>query len=164
MGQASALVADLHRNHKPPLGHRFSIGCVLGRSLVGVAMCGRPVARALDDGWTLEVSRVATDGTPNACSKLYGAAWRAARALGYQRLVTYTLPSGGGASLRAAGFDLDGTTRGRPWVRSDGAPRANENTEDKSRWIKVIGALDYDPRDLAWDRPTPDPRQGVLFG
>ncbi len=82
-------------------------------------MVGRPVARHSDNGFTLEVNRVCTDGAHNACSMLYGASWRAAKALGYRRLITYTLPSEGGASLRAAGWKLIGERGGGNWnVRS----------------------------------------------
>jgi hypothetical protein len=88
--QAGQFVADWHRHHPPPRGHKFSIGVADGELLVGVAMVGRPVARMLDDGLTLEVTRVATDGHRNACSLLYAAAWQAAKALGYRRLITYT--------------------------------------------------------------------------
>src|SRR5439155_2989737 len=92
--QACAFVAAWHRHHRPPTGHKFSIGVADEHdTLVGVAMIGRPVARHLDDGHTLEVERVATDGHRNACSLLYAAAWQAARALGYRRLVTYTQAS-----------------------------------------------------------------------
>jgi hypothetical protein len=81
---------DWHRHHRPPRGTGFAIGVADGEVLVGVAMAGRPFARMLDDGLTLEVTRVATDGHRNACSLLYAAAWQAARAMGYRRLVTYT--------------------------------------------------------------------------
>lgn len=101
---ACAFVEMWHRHNKPPVGHRFSIGVALGDKLVGVAIIGRPVARHLDDGLTLEVTRTATDGTRNANSMLYGAAWRATKALGYGRLVTYTQTDEPGASLRAAGW------------------------------------------------------------
>jgi hypothetical protein len=87
---ACGFVAMHHRHHRPPIGHKFSLGVALGDVLVGVAMVGRPVARMYDDGTTLEVNRTATDGTKNANSMLYGAAWRAAKALGYGRLITYT--------------------------------------------------------------------------
>jgi hypothetical protein len=83
--------------------------------LRGVAIVGRPVARKLDNGWTLEVNRVCTDGARNACSMLYGAAWRAAKALGFRRLITYTLPEEGGASLRATGWRLLGERGGGNW-------------------------------------------------
>jgi hypothetical protein len=112
--EAAAFVLEHHRHHRPPVGHKFSIGAANDAGqIVGVAMVGRPVARALDDGLTLEINRVATDGTPNANSLLYGAARRAAWALGYRRLVTYTLTEEGGASLRAAGYRLIGEAGGR---------------------------------------------------
>jgi hypothetical protein len=102
---AAALVAEHHRHHQPPVGHKFSIGLALGDELVGVAMVGRPVARYYDDGLTLEVNRTCIAGdVPNGNSQLYGAAWRAAKALGYRRLITYTQAGESGASLRAAGW------------------------------------------------------------
>ena len=102
--QAHLFVREHHRHFKPPIGHKFSIGVQADGKLVGVAICGRPVARLLDDGWTLEVTRCCTDGTRNACSKLYGAARRAAKALGYRRVVTYILRREQGRSLHAAGW------------------------------------------------------------
>jgi hypothetical protein len=101
--QASAFVNALHRHNKAPRGHKFSIGLKIGEELVGVAMAG-PVARAFDDGLTLEVNRSCTDGTRNANSMLYGAAWRAGKAMGYRRCITYTQHNESGASLRAAGW------------------------------------------------------------
>jgi hypothetical protein len=102
---ACAFVAELHRHNKPPRGHKFSIGLNDERGdLVGVAMAGRPVARHFDDGLTLEVNRTCTDGTRNANSMLYGAVWRAAKAMGYTRCITYTQADETGASLRAAGW------------------------------------------------------------
>jgi hypothetical protein len=102
---ACGFVAMHHRHHRPPVGHKFSIGVADDDDrLVGVATVGRPVARYSDDGLTLEVNRSATDGTPNANSMLYGAAWRAAKALGYRKLITYTQAGESGASLRAAGY------------------------------------------------------------
>jgi hypothetical protein len=113
--EAKEFVTQHHRHHKPPVGHKFSVAANDGARVVGVVIVGRPVARGLDDDYTLEVSRLATDGTRNACSMLYRAAWRAAKALGYRRLVTYTLPEEGGASLRAAGFRLIGQAGGGSW-------------------------------------------------
>lgn len=103
--EACAFVAEHHRHNKPPKGHKFSIGVRSddGR-LVGVAMAGRPVARALDDGLTLEINRTCTDGHPNANSMLYGAVWRAAKAMGYRRCMTYTQADETGASMRAVGW------------------------------------------------------------
>ena len=86
----------------------FAVACYDGDDLCGVAICGRPVARYLDDGLTLEILRCCTDGTDNACSKLYGACCRIGFDMGYERIVTYTLATESGASLRAAGFAFDG--------------------------------------------------------
>jgi len=97
--------AFVDRHHRRPVGHKFSIGVEREGELVGVVMGGRPVARHMDDGWTLEVNRSATDGTKNANSMLYAAAWRATKALGYRRLITYTQEGESGASLRAAGWE-----------------------------------------------------------
>ncbi|MBG0818766.1 hypothetical protein HS045_32025 [Planomonospora sp. ID82291] len=102
--QARQFIADHHRHHQPPQGHKYSVGVADAHGLAGVATVGRPVNRHLDNGTTLEVTRVATTGTANACSMLYGAAWRAARALGWQRLITYTQAGEPGTSLRAAGW------------------------------------------------------------
>jgi len=112
---AAAFVTMRHRHHTPPQGCKFAIGASAGGRLVGVAIVGRPVARGHDDGLTAEVTRLCTDGTRNACSLLYGAAWRAARAMGYRRLITYTLPDEGGASLRGAGWRLVGARGGGNW-------------------------------------------------
>lgn len=98
-------VAEWHRHHKPPAGHKFSTGVATDADvLVGIAIVGRPSAREFDNGVTLEVTRTCTDGYKNANSMLYGATWRAAKALGYRRLVTYTQQGESGASLKAAGF------------------------------------------------------------
>lgn len=101
---ACAFVATHHRHNKPPVGHKFSIAVSAAGETVGVAMAGRPVARAFDDGLTLEVNRTCTDGTDNANSMLYGAIWRAAKAMGYRRCITYTQADETGASLRAVGW------------------------------------------------------------
>jgi len=116
LDEANAFVAEHHRHHRPVIGAKFAVAVSDEESQVrGVAIVGRPVARLLDDGWTLEVNRVCTDGARNACSMLYGAAWRAARAMGYKRLITYTLPEEGGSSLRAAGWKLLGRRGGGNW-------------------------------------------------
>lgn len=112
---AADFVARLHRHHTPPVGHKFSLGAMEGDDLVGVAIVGRPVSRMRDDGMTLEVTRLTTDGTRNACSFLYGAAARATFALGYQRIGTYILQSEAGTSLKAAGWKLIGERGGGSW-------------------------------------------------
>lgn len=116
LDEANAFVAEHHRHHRPVVGAKFAVAVSDGAGQVrGVAIVGRPVARLLDDGWTLEVNRVCTDGARNACGMLYGAAWRASRAMGYKRLITYTLPEEGGSSLRAAGWKLVGRRGGGNW-------------------------------------------------
>lgn len=116
MAEANAFVARHHRHHRPVPGAKFCVAVShAGGAVCGVAIVGRPVARGNDDGWTLEVARCCTDGTRNACSMLYGAAWRAAKALGFTRLLTYTLPEEGGASLRGAGWHLVGVRGGGNW-------------------------------------------------
>ncbi len=132
--EACAFVAAHHRHHRPPQGHKFSMAVADGGKIVGVAIVGRPVSRHLQDGWTLEVTRVATDGTPNACSALYGACRRAAWALGYRRLITYTLPDEGGSSLRAAGYRCLGIAGGGSWSVPS-RPRVDKHPlQQKLRW------------------------------
>lgn len=132
--EAQEFVSAHHRHHKPAVGDKFCIGVADGGVIRGVVVVGRPVARHLDDGWTLEVTRCCTDGVKNGCSMLYGAAWRAARALGYRRLVTYTLASEGGVSLRAAGWRVVGETAGGSWSRSL-RPRVDTHPlQGKLRW------------------------------
>ena len=132
--EANAFVAEHHRHHRPVVGHKFSLGAVKDGRLVGVVIVGRPVSRMRQDGLTLEVSRLCTDRTRNACSFLYGAAARAAFALGYRRIGTYTLPDEGGASLRASGWKLIGERGGGSWDR-DSRPRVDRHpTQEKLLW------------------------------
>ena len=129
----------IHRHHKAPQGHKFSIGAVDdNEKLVGVAMVGRPVSRTWDDGYTAEVIRLATDGTKNVCSMLYGASWRCAKAMGYTQIITYILDNEPGTSLKASGWKLDGQVQGRTWnrpsrLRIDKTP---VQTQNKQRWIQ----------------------------
>lgn len=137
---ANDFVRRLHRHSRPVAGSKFAIGAQRAEQLVGVAIVGRPVAPRLDDGLTAEITRVCTDGTPNACSLLYGACRKAARALGYTRIFTYTLPEEGGASLRAAGFRLDKEDAGGSasmWHNRPGRkaqPVGNDLVGGKWRW------------------------------
>lgn len=113
---ASSYVNQNHRHNKAPTGHKFSIACYDGDRLCGVCIVGRPISRYLDDGMTLEVNRCCTDGTRNACTKLYGAASRAAEALGYKRIITYTRADEPGTSLKASNWICDGEAGGTHWT------------------------------------------------
>ena len=137
--EANAFVFDLHRHHGPVVGHKFSIGAFIENKLVGVAIVDRPVARNYDK-LTLEVNRLCTDGTPHACSFLYAACWRISRELGYARLITYTLETEAGISLKAAGWTHTHTTAGGSWSCPT-RPRTNKApTCPKLCW--VVGDVD----------------------
>ena len=138
--QACGFVAMHHRHHQPPVGHKFSLGVALGDELVGVAMIGRPVARVYDDGLTLEVNRTATDGTPNANSMLYGAAWRVTKGLGYGRLITYTQEGESGSSLRAAGWVVIGERKARRGWSVPSRPRDDRGVDRVPRTLWEVSA------------------------
>lgn len=146
---AKRFVGRHHRHNRPPQGGLFAVGVQCDEELVGVGIAGRPVARKLDDGLTAEIVRVATDGRRNACSMIYGALRRAADALGYRRLVTYTLSSEPGSSLGAAGFTRDAdvpaaatwSRPSRPRVQTDLFDQSTRPAEAKVRWV--------------WRRPAP---------
>lgn len=132
--QAAEWSAERHRHHPDSVGHKFSIGVatIPDGHLVGVAIVGRPVARHFDDGRTLEACRVCTDGHPNANSMLYGAVARAAFALGYVRIVTYTEATESGASLRAAGWRIVAQRPARAnWHESSVALRSIRNPKGR---------------------------------
>lgn len=132
--EANAFVAEHHRHHQPVTGHKFSVAIAdYDGKVRGVAIVSRPVSRMLDNGWTLEVSRCCTDGIRNGCSILYRTAWRAARAMGYRRLITYTLPEEGGSSLKGAGFRLLGERGGGSWSRKN-RPRFDAHPT-QAKWL-----------------------------
>ena len=134
LAEANAFVCEHHRHHQPVPGAKFCLGVSDGDRIVGVAIVGRPVARMADNGWTLEVNRSCTDGTKNANSMLYGACRRAAFALGYRKLITYTLPTESGSSLKAAGWRCLGEAGGGKWSRV-ARPRVDTHpTQTKLRW------------------------------
>ena len=145
--EANAYVRAHHRHHQPVRGCRFTIGAAEGERLCGVVIVGMPVARAVDFRTTCEVTRCCTDGTRHVASLLYAAAARAARAMGYQAIQTYTLAEESGISVRAAGWRFDADVRGKPWahnevrqLRLDGTTRRQDQpTGDKQRWIKRWG-------------------------
>jgi hypothetical protein len=136
LGEANAFIVAHHRHHGQVVGHKFSIGAAMGDKIVGVAVVGRPVARHRDDGLTLEVSRLCSDGTRNACSFLYGACARAAFALGYKRIGTYILASENGASVKAAGWRMIGETPGRSWSVPS-RPRVDKHPLQKKLLFEV---------------------------
>jgi len=137
--EASAYVKAYHRHHKPSIGHKFSIGVVDGTSLEGVITVGRPVARNLDNGWTAEATRCCTNGRRNAASMLYGAARRAAKAMGYRLIITYTLASEPGTSLKAAGWQSTPLKMRGEW---DCPSRPRQiglfPAESKIRWESIL--------------------------
>lgn len=138
LSEANALVERWHRHHRSVVGNKFSIGVSDENGVIhGAAIVGRPVARYLDNGLTLEVTRCVTDGTPNVASMLYGACRRACFALGYKRLVTYTLDAEPGTSLRASGWKVMAKTAGGSWSRQS-RPRVDKHPlEPKLRWEAV---------------------------
>lgn len=134
--EACDFVRRHHRHHEPPVGHLFSIGVADDTQTVhGVAIIGRPVARALQDGLTAEVTRSATDGTPHANSCLYGAAWRAVKAMGYRRLITYTQAGETGASLRGAGWRVVAVRPPRKGWDVPGRPRVDRHDTEVQRTL-----------------------------
>lgn len=134
---ACDFVESWHRHHAPPVGCKFCIGVANdAQSLVGVAIVGRPVSRFLDDGFTLEVTRTAVaDGVQNANSMLYGAAWRATKALGYSKLITYTQAGESGTSLRAAGWRVIAERPARSGWTTPSRPRRTIGTENIQRTL-----------------------------
>lgn len=138
LGEAKVFVERWHRHHKPPVGGLFAIAVNDGTQVVGCVVVGRPVARMLQDGLTAEVTRLCVlAGQPNACSMLYAAAWRAARELGYRRLITYILGSEPGTSLKAAGWKLLGNRGGGSWSRDSRKRVDTHPLEQKQLWEAV---------------------------
>jgi hypothetical protein len=132
--EARRYVDEHHRHHRAPQGGLFAIAVNDGERVCGVVIVGRPVARKLQDGVTAEVTRCCTDGTPNACSMLYAAAWRAARAMGYHRLITYTLIEEPGTSIKAAGWRELYKTAAQSWDRPGRRRVDTHPTGQKTLW------------------------------
>lgn len=134
---ACEFVDKYHRHHKSTTGCKFCVSLYDGQKIVGVAICGRPVSRYLDDGLTCEINRLCTDGTINACSMLYGACCRIAKEMGYKLIITYILESENGASLKASNFICDGIAGGTHWT---GARNKGQKIpcEMKTRWHKKL--------------------------
>lgn len=163
LAEANLLVDQWHRHHEPAQGHRWSLGVIdTAGTLHGAAIVGRPVARlAGSPRDVLEVIRLVTDGTANACSILYAAAARAGLAMGYRRIQTYILEEETGTTLRAAGWTCEGAAGGGQWKHTDGRPRRTDQPNGpKSRWAKDLAVrpdLDTPPQ------RTSDPQVDSLF-
>ena len=137
--QANDLVARLHRHHKPVQGYRFSIGLEVDGELRGAAIVGRPTGRKNPQYSWVEVTRLVTDGTKNACSALYGACARIAKEMGFERIQTFTLASETGTSLRGAGWQFDGYSAGGDWNQpSRGNRRTDQPQGRKARWYRTL--------------------------
>ncbi len=137
--QANEYVRQYHRHNIPTTGGKFAISLYENDRMCGVAICGRPTARKLDDGLTLEIYRNCTDGTRNACSKLYGACCRIANEMGYRKVITYTLQSENGSSLKASNFQNDGVAGGIQWSGERKREYFVSPPERKYRWVKELG-------------------------
>lgn len=133
---AKAFVSMWHRHHKPPRGAKFWVGAASDDGMLrAVAIAGRPVARMFDDGQTIEITRVASDGYRNTCSMLYAACRDAAWALGYTRVITYTQEGESGASLRAAGYRVIAERPAHPGWDRPSRPRTQMGTEHMPRTL-----------------------------
>ena len=132
---ANEYVKRYHRHHNKVVGHKFSIGVYYKTILVGVAICGRPVSRRLDNSKTLEIYRICTVGTKNAVSKLCSYVIKYAKLKGYEKVITYTFMSENGSSLKASNFVLEKENAGGLfWT----GKREHKSKELKKRWSYTI--------------------------
>lgn len=139
LAQANELVSQWHRHHKKVVGHRFSLGLRIGDKIIGAVIVGRPVARAVAQYEVAEITRLVTDGSPHACSKLYGAAARVAKEMGFSKIQTYILESEPGTSLKASGWKFEAETSGGDWNHSwRKGRRTDQPMIKKQRWSKTF--------------------------
>ena len=136
--QTNEFVERLHRHHDAVYRDKFRVGCELDGKLVGVIQCGRPVARALDNGYTIEVVRCCTDGTKNACSFLYSRMVRIAKEMGYKKIITYILETEDGTSLKASGWHKEADIQGKSWSCPSRPRETTAPTCNKQRWVKEL--------------------------
>lgn len=148
---ANKFVLKNHRHHGTVVGYKFAISIEVDGTIKGVAICSRPVSRKLDDGFTLEVSRLCVVDFPNGCSMLYSACARVAKGMGYKKIITYILQSEAGTSLKASGWICEAEKVGGVWNSSGNRIRTNTKTDLfgttvkypeslKSRWVKFLTA------------------------
>lgn len=138
LSAANAFVATLHRHHDPVHRDKFRIGASSDGKLVGVVQLGRPVSRMLDDGKTIEVVRLCSDGTKDVCSFLYSRAARIAKEMGYEKIITYILCTETGISLKACGWIEEGITSGGHWSRPSRKRMTTAPTVPKKRYVKYL--------------------------
>jgi hypothetical protein len=141
LSEANAIVLAWHRHHRPVAFHRFSIKCIDENGVLhGIAIVAPPVARMTNSAEVLEVARLVSDGTPNVCSYLYGACARIAKALGYERIQTFILTNEPGTSLKAAGWEFDGISKGSNWGKGSAnrPARRHDHPGPKQRWVKIL--------------------------
>ena len=136
--EANNYVAKLHRHHGPVYRDKYRVAAYNEGHICGVVQCARPVSRMLDDGKTIEVVRLCTDGTPNACSFLYQKAVRIAKELGYYKIITYILENESGNSLKASGWKFEGMTDGGSWDRPSRKRTDKAPTCKKQRWSRIL--------------------------
>ena len=151
---AREFIGVYHRHNIPPVGGKFAVACYNDNRLCGVAICGRPIARRLDNGEVLEIYRNCTDGTRNACSKVYGACIRIAGDMGYRKVITYTLESESGASLRAANFSFIGSAGGIAWTGTRRRDYYVSPEEMKNRWEYDLNSAEKRKKNAAPDTAT----------
>ena len=159
LAEANELVRKWHRHHHAVPGHKFSLGVVCGAEIVGAAIVGRPVSRSLLGRNWLEVNRLVTDGTPNACSALYGACAKVAKAMGYESIQTYILDEEPGTSLRGAGWELSHITKGGSWNRKCRSRVDKFPLAAKACWKKQLN----DPVSFSKESCEIDSKQKTLF-
>lgn len=144
--KANEFVDKFHRHHNSVYRDKFRVGCMCNGKLVGVVQVARPVSRCLDDGKTVEVVRLCTDGTENVCSFLYSKAARIASEMGYSKIITYILDLENGASLKASGWVKECDIKGHSWNCPSRPRTTTSPTCDKQRYVKFLKGSDYNAK------------------
>jgi hypothetical protein len=146
--EANEFVDHHHSHNKRVQGYKFAIGAIYDGKLVGVSICGRPISATLDNKKTIELLRscVLDDAPKNTNSFLYGRSWRVAEAMGYKKMITYTLIREKASACKAIGMKIVGQTKDstKAWAhkeKKDGIKRLAQEIykELKYRWEKIPG-------------------------